>query len=230
MDNGRWGTVGRNVVSLTILIMSTLLITACQDTKDTNEEPQGQYEDDKMIGLVREVDTENSVISVDISRWEKRDRGNVTTDEGYAISAELTDETTLQYEDTTEASLHDIKEGQKVLINPPKGDGFKGVAGEFILLDMTYEEKYRGLLSHIEDTLNIVVMYEEGETPPPQMDEQLMEKIEQETVMTWRPYQKDYVVDYKEELNIEKFPVILVFNSEELVFKTTKVEKLYEFF
>ncbi|SDI43616.1 hypothetical protein SAMN05192534_1525 [Alteribacillus persepolensis] len=222
--------MGRNVVSLTILIMSTLLITACQDTKDTNEEPQGQYEDDKMIGLVREVDTENSVISVDISRWEKRDRGNVTTDEGYAISAELTDETTLQYEDTTEASLHDIKEGQKVLINPPKGDGFKGVAGEFILLDMTYEEKYRGLLSHIEDTLNIVVMYEEGETPPPQMDEQLMEKIEQETVMTWRPYQKDYVVDYKEELNIEKFPVILVFNSEELVFKTTKVEKLYEFF
>ncbi|WP_156911701.1 hypothetical protein [Salibacterium aidingense] len=57
-----------------------------------------------------------------------------------------------------------------------------------------------------------------------------MEKVEQETVMTWRPYQKDYVVDYKEELNVEKFPVILVFNREELVFKTNKVEELYEFF
>ncbi len=95
---------------------------------------------------------------------------------------------------------------------------------------MTYEEKYKGLLSHLEDTLNIAVMYEEGETPPSQMDEQLMEKVEQETVMTWRPYQKDYVVDYKEELNVEKFPVILVFNREELVFKTNKVEELYEFF
>ncbi|MFZ4453743.1 hypothetical protein [Salibacterium aidingense] len=48
--------------------------------------------------------------------------------------------------------------------------------------------------------------------------------------MTWRPYQNDYVVDYKEELNVEKFPVILVFNREELVFKTNKVEELYEFF
>ncbi|MDQ0300433.1 hypothetical protein J2S78_002901 [Salibacterium salarium] len=222
--------MGRNIVGVTILIMSSLLITACQDTKNTDEKSQEQYEDDKMIGLVREVDTENSVVTVDISRWEKRDRGNVTTDEGYGISAEITDETILQYEDTTEASLHDIKKGQKVLINPPKEDGFKGVAEEFILLDMTSEEKYRGLLSHLEDTLNIVVMYEEGETPPPQMDEQLMEKIEQETVMTWRPYQKDYVIDYKEELNIKKFPVILVFNSEELVFKTNKVEELYEFF
>ncbi|RSL35398.1 hypothetical protein D7Z54_02210 [Salibacterium salarium] len=222
--------MGRNVVRLTILIMSTLLITACQETKNTDEESHGQYEDDKMIGLVREVDTENSVVSVDISRWEKRDRGNITTDEGYGISAEITDETILQYENTTEALLDDIKEGQKVLINPPKGNGFKGVAEEFILLDMTYEEKYKGLLSHLKDTLNIVVMYEKGETPPPQMDEKLMEKIEQETVMTWRPYQKDYVVDYKEELNIEKFPVILVFNSEELVFKTNKVEELYEFF
>ncbi|MFZ4453728.1 hypothetical protein [Salibacterium aidingense] len=51
--------MGRNIVSLTILIVSILLITACQETKNTEEEAQEQYEDDKMIGFVREVDTEN---------------------------------------------------------------------------------------------------------------------------------------------------------------------------
>lgn len=41
---------------------------------------------------------------------------------------------------------------------------------------------------------------------------------------------EDYIVDYKEELDIEQFPDLLVFDDEELKFKGYEVEELYEFF
>ncbi|WP_156317643.1 hypothetical protein [Bacillus sp. CHD6a] len=51
-----------------------------------------------------------------------------------------------------------------------------------------------------------------------------------EVVATWIVYEDEHVVDYKKELGVEHFPVMLVFNQEELVFKAYEVQDLYAFF
>jgi co-chaperonin GroES (HSP10) len=215
-----------------------LFISACGKSEVNNGEyPYGHYEDDKMIGTVWEVKKSEDSIVVDISEWEKRDRkGPNMTDEGYSYTAKMTDGTVIKYEDGTNASIDDIKKGQKVLVNPPRGNNFEGHPEEIILLEMTYKEKYSRLLSHI-DGLNLVVMYEDGKKLPFEMQEPIYENIldilenkEERAVAAWMEYNEDYVVDYKEELGIETFPVLLVFNKEELVFKTYNVDELYDFF
>lgn len=207
------------------LLVTILLLAAC------GENPYRQhYEDDKMIGFILEILPDIKVIEVDISEWEKRGRRGSITSEGYSYKAEINEETEIRYEDGTEANINDVKKGQKIMVNPSRGDNFEGEPEEVILLDMTYEEKYSRLLSHLDDKLNVVVMYEEGQSFPSKMDERILKNIEQKPVGKWMPYPEDYVVDYKVELGIEKFPVILVFSSKELMFKAYGVEELYEFF
>ncbi|WP_096156204.1 hypothetical protein [Bacillus sp. FJAT-45066] len=223
---------------LVIFLFSVLLFSACaSSTGEKGEYPYGHYEDDKMIGTVKEVQKNENSVVVNISEWEKRDiKGPNITSEGYSYIAMIADETIIKYENGTEASLDDIQKGQKVLVNPPRGNEFEGYPEEIILLDMAYEEKYSGLLSHI-DGFNLVVMYVEGEKLPSEMQElvygntlDIMKNKEKKIVATWWEYDEDYVVNYKEELDIERFPVMLVFNQEELVFKTYNVDELYDFF
>lgn len=230
-----------------ILLFIVFVISACgkgtensgeDSSGDNGEYPYGHYEDDKMIGTAWAADKTENVIEVDISEWRKRDwKGPDMTSEGYFYLASFSETTAVTYEDGTEASIDDIKNGQKVLVNPPaKGDDFKGHADEIVLLDMTYEEKYGRLLSHI-DGFNIVVMYEYGNSPPMELQEPLYEDVvnilegtEHDVVGAYIEYDPNYVVDYKEELEIEQFPVILVYDQEELLFKAYNVEEVYDFF
>ncbi|MBB6451661.1 hypothetical protein HNQ94_000082 [Salirhabdus euzebyi] len=226
-------------ISLLVIFLITLLfISACgKNTGDNGEYPYGHYKDDEMIGTVWEVNKNENSIVVDISEWEKRDRkGPDMTDEGYTYTAKLTKETLIEREDGTLASIDEIKKGQKVLVNPPRGNDFKGIANEIILLEMSYEEKYARLLSHI-DGFNIVVMYKDGKTLPTEIQESVYENVmnilegtEHRAVAAWVPYDENYVLDYKEALDIEQFPVVLVFNQEELLFKAYNVDDLYDFF
>ncbi|GGM43252.1 hypothetical protein GCM10011351_31510 [Paraliobacillus quinghaiensis] len=69
-------------------------------------------------------------------------------------------------------------------------------------------------------------MYEDGKKLPTEMQESVYENVmnilegtEQRAVASWVPYDDNYVVDYKEELDIEQFPAILVFNKEELLYE-----------
>ncbi len=116
-----------------------LFISACDKSVGDNEEyPYGHYEDDKMIGTVLEVNKSENNIVVNISEWEKRDRkGPGINDDGFSYRANLTIETVIKHEDETEASINDIKKGQKVLVNPPRGDDFGGQPDEIILLEMS---------------------------------------------------------------------------------------------
>lgn len=209
------------ILSLTILLAS-LLLTACED------KPYGHYEDDKMIGTVENVDMDHNLINVDISEWHKRDVRGGIDDYGVSISVEITDVSVIRHEDGRSEKLENIKPGQKVLVNPPRGNKSKTVTEEFILLEMTYEEKYSRLLSHLEDKLRIVVMHEGNY--PEELDQRILRNMGQDTVGSWMEYDDNFFVDYKKELNIEHFPVILVFSSEELIFKTYDVEELYDFF
>ncbi|WP_339147981.1 MULTISPECIES: hypothetical protein [unclassified Sutcliffiella] len=219
--------------SFMLILFGILFLTACgSQAVENDESAYSHFEDDKMIGNVWGVST--GKVEVDISEWEKRSRkGPNGTDEGYSYIAKVGEETTIKHEDGTEASIEDLKRGQKVLVNPPRGGSFEGTPKEIILLEMTYEEKYARLLSHV-DGYNLVVMYEEGSTLPAELQETLygevLEITNKEVVATWRPYDKEYVVDYKEELGIAEFPIMLVFDKEKLVYKTNVVEELYEFF
>lgn len=220
------------------LVVITLLLPACDDIKEEGEQyPYGHYEDDKMIGDVMEINESERIVVVDISEWEKRDRkGPDMTEEGYDYIAKLTDETVFAYEDGKEASLDDLKKGQKVLVNPPRGDSFEGEATEITLLEMTYEETYWRLLAPSKG-FSIVVMYQPGEIVPSELQEPMYEEVmsilegtEHSAGSGTVPYDKDYIVDFKEELAIERFPVILIFNTEELVYKAYDVEEVYAFF
>ncbi|MEA3319894.1 MAG: hypothetical protein U9Q88_07680 [Bacillota bacterium] len=216
-----------------LVFFSISLLTACGSNAVGGEEnPNSHYDDEKMIGTVWNVSGDS--VEVDISEWEKRDRnGSNGTDEGYSYLAKITEETTIKYENGKEASLNDLRKGQKVLVNPPRGESFEGKLKELVLLDMTFEEKYARFLSHV-DGYKLVVMYEEGAVLPLELQDPLYEKVldftEEEVVATWIEYDKEYVVDYKKEFGVEQFPVILVFNREKLVFKTYEVEELYAFF
>lgn len=219
--------------SFRLILFGMLFLTACgSQAVENDESTYSHFEDDKMIGNVWDVSTAR--VEVDISEWEKRDRkGPNGTDEGYSYISKVGEETTIKHEDGSQASIEDLKRGQKVLVNPPRGGSFEGTPEEIILLKMTYEEKYARLLSHV-DGYNLVVMYEEGSTLPAELQETLYEEIleltDKEVVATWIVYDEEHVVDYKKELGIGEFPVMLVFDREKLVFKANEVEELYEFF
>lgn len=231
---------------LTFLLIGMLAVSACgkgsgnagdASSDEAGEYPYGHYEDDKMIGTAQAVDKEKDILELDISEWRKRDwKGPDITSEGYAYFADFSEDTSIIYEGGAKASIDDIKNGQKVLVNPPaKGDEFEGHADEIVLLDMTYKEKYGRLLSHI-DGFNIVVMYEYGNPPPPEMQEPLYEEAstilsgtDHDVVGGYIEYNPNYVVDFKEELEIEQFPVIFVYDQEELLFKSYDTDELYEF-
>ncbi|TFB15066.1 hypothetical protein E3U55_12500 [Filobacillus milosensis] len=227
----------RNIIFLIFFLFVISLASACSKSEgDYGDNPYGHYEDDKMIGKVLEVNKGESSIVVDISKWEKRNSKNPWTDEGYSYKATITDETVIMHEDENKVSIGDIKNGQKVLVNPPRGDDFKGHPVEIILLEMSYEEKYARLLSH-NDGFNVVVMYEDGKKLPKEMQEsfyknvlEILEGTEHRVNASWMRYDEDYVVDFKEVLDIEQFPVLLVYDEEELLFKTYRVDELYKFF
>jgi hypothetical protein len=223
---------------LVFFLFIILFISACSTSSGDNEVySYGHYEDDKMIGTVWEVNKNENSIVVDISEWEKRDRkGPEITDEGYSYTAKLSKESNIINEEGTELSIDDIKKGQKVLVNPPRGNDFEGHTDEIVLLEMSYKEKYSRLLSHI-DGFNIVVMYEDGKKLPKEMQDSIygdvlniLEGTEHKAVAAWVLYDENYVVDYKEALDIERMPVMLVFNQEELLFKAYNIDDLYDFF
>lgn len=237
----------RKIHFLIVLLVSMAVASACgtdrndsggNSTGNNGEYPYGHYEDDKMIGTASSVNKTENIIEVDISEWSKRDwKGPDLTSEGYYYNARFTEETSITYEDGAPASIDDIKNGQKVLVNPPaNGDTSEAHADEIVLMDMTYEEKYWRLLSHI-DGFNIVVMYEYGNSPPPEMQEPMYENVlailegtEHDVVGGYVEYDSSFVVDFKEELEIEQFPVIFVYDQTELLFKGYEVEELYDFF
>lgn len=55
-------------------------------------------------------------------------------------------------------------------------------------------------------------------------------KINQDTTVNFHEYEEDYAIDYKKEFDIKEFPVILIFDTEKLIFKTYDVEEAIGFF
>lgn len=207
------------------LLLGILLLAGCSN------KPYGHYEDDKMIGNLAQVELENEMVEVDITEWAKRDiRGNID-DYGVSIPVKITDDVIIRKEDGSLSNIKSLKIGQKVLLNPPKrkDEGISYKAKEIILLEMSYKEKYKRLLSSQKGRYLTTVFVKEGDTIPAAMEDTLMGLLSKSPI-NFGVYQEDFIVDYKKELSIEKFPVILVFDTKGLVFKTYDVDELTAFF
>ncbi|WP_101843529.1 hypothetical protein [Halobacillus sp. Marseille-P3879] len=218
-----------------IVILFTLsgLLVACSHNhnNEAKETPYAHYEDDEMVGTVSKIDKDNNLLEVDISEWEKRDRSgpDAATDEGYSYEAVYSEQTEIRKEDGVSVNINDLNLGQKILVNPPRDDKeFNGETEEIVLLEMSDEEKYSEVLSHRGDKFDVVVIY--NRTIPDELDESLLEDLDSSPVGSWIKYEKNYVVDYKDEFEIENFPVLLVFNDEKMVYKTYDAADLKKFF
>lgn len=116
-------------LTVLLLLLILCLIAACN-------KPYGHYKDDKMIGTVQRVEPDNNLLEVDISEWDKRDLSGGIPDYGVYITVEITDDLIIKNEDGTLSEIHQLKIGQKVLVNPPMSDeGDDYEAKEIILLE-----------------------------------------------------------------------------------------------
>ena len=75
----------------------------------------------------------------------------------------------------------------------------------------------------------VSIFVKEGDSLPSTTEDTLMGLLSKSPI-NLGVYQEDFVDDYMQELNIENFPVMLVFDAEGLVNKTYDVDELVAFF
>lgn len=208
-----------------ILLSISALLVSCASR------PYGHYKNNQMIGTVQSVDPESGSIEVHISEWHKRDVRGGVEDYGVFIPIEEADKLVMSHEDGSSADIDQLKVGQKVLVKPPKrikDDSYE--AKELVLLEMSYEEKYASFLSPSKSRLETTVMGGPGYKLTPEMEEQLMGLITNKNSMGFGgEFTKNHVVDFEKELGIEKYPVMLVFDHKQLLFKTYDIDELAVF-
>lgn len=213
-----------NKLSMLLFVFTLLVLAAC------SHKPYGHYKDDQMIGTIGRVEPDNNLLEVDISEWVKRDLRGGINDYGVYIPVDITNDFIIKNEDGTLSDISQLKIGQKVLVNPPKVDENSAYeAKEIIVLKMSYQEKYDQLLSNHKGKYLTTVFHQEGETFPAAVEDRLMGLLSKSSI-NFGAYSEDYVVDYQQELNIEQFPVMLVFDDKGLVLKTYDVDELAAFF
>ncbi|SDH83836.1 hypothetical protein SAMN04487975_108138 [Planococcus glaciei] len=201
------------------------------EDKGTSE--SRQFNDQELIGTIGETNPLAHSLYVDHTEWINRHvpSNQAVPDIGYGFQALITDETLMKFENGAPADLKDFKPRQKVKVLPPTEETTPVEIDQIILLEMTYKEKYERFLAPSKGSYNVTVLYEEGDLHG--MDvEKIFDKLSEGVELNAGqfPYTENWVVDYKKELGIEKLPVILVFDTEGLIFKTYQEKELYKFF
>ncbi|CAM3432105.1 hypothetical protein [Marinicrinis lubricantis] len=205
--------------------------------KQVNELPVGNnispLNEDTMIGSLLHIDKEQRNLVLDISEWVNR---------GKSEAVDIMHSQTIHYDDLTifqsEEGImkpDELKKGQSLAVFPASDASVEihegAITADRILqLTMTREEKLERILASGDD-LHTVVLYEEGKLPP--YDEIDFDKHVPEAFaggIAWIPYTEGLAVDYKEELNIDKLPVILVSDCSDPVFRTHSIEELKQWF
>ncbi|MDQ8734220.1 hypothetical protein [Paenibacillus sp. LHD-38] len=183
-----------------------------------------------MTGYLLHIDTKTRVVSLNISKWVNRGKTKVN-DMMHSKKITYNENTIFQDEHGSVVHPVDFKIGEKLAVLPTpdaasSSDETVSVADKVIQLTMSKEEKLERFLAS-SDNFHTVVLYEEGTTPP--YDEIDFEKHVPESFaggISWVPYIEGLAVDYKEELGLEKLPMILVFDRNGLVFQTETLEQL----
>lgn len=223
---------------LAILCLVLFLLMACgrSDEEKTQIEEVStqqplQYNDHELIGTVADFLPDGQSFYVNHAEWLQRHTNGEGTDEGHGFHAIITEETVLKFENGEPAELKDFKPGQKIKVLPPTEEDLPIEVDEITILEMSYEEKYERFLAHPGIDYRIVVLYEEGNTGGLDV-EKIFGRLSEDLKLNAAqfPYPENEIVDYKKELGIEKLPVILVFDSKGLLFKTYEEKEVYEFF
>lgn len=220
------------------ILLTVFILAGCtaveKETNNKNIQNNGKettkITDETMTGYVLQIETETNVISLNISDWVNRGKTEVN-DVMHSKRIIYNDDTMFQDEHGSIVRPEDFKIGEKlaVLLVPEaasSSDETVSIAQEIIQLTMSKEEKLNRFLAG-SDNFHTVVLYVEGIRPP--YDEMDFEQHVPESFsggISWVPYIEGMAVDYKEELGLEKLPVILVFDRNELVFQAETMEQL----
>lgn len=186
--------------------------------------------EETMTGYLQHIDTKTRVFSLNISDWVNRGKTEVN-DMMHSKKITYNENTVFQDEYGSVVYIEDFKIGEKLAVLLTPGTTSSSIekasaADKIIQLTMPKEEKLKRFLSS-SDNFHTVLLYEEGTTPP--YDEMDFEKHVPESFsggISWVPYLVGMAVDYKEELGLEKLPMILVFDRNGLVFQTETLEQL----
>ncbi|MFJ5624624.1 hypothetical protein ACIQD3_18270 [Peribacillus loiseleuriae] len=218
-------------VLITLVLLSGCGIVQKKYSNSTNTQATNiSLSEDTMTGHLLNIDTKKREISLDISKWGNRGKTEVD-DVMHSKIITYNENTVFQNEHGSDVHLKDFKKGEKLAVletsdTTSSSNGTVSNANYIIQMTMSKEEKLDRFLAK-GDNLHTVVLYEEGTTPP--YDEMDFEKHAPESFsggISWVRYVEGLAVDYKEELGIEKLPLVMVFDRKGMVFKTASIKQL----
>lgn len=229
----RGGELMRTWLKILILVATTLfLAVGCSNGENNySADKKKEIDNDTMTGYLTHIDTSKSELNLDITKWVNRENTGEVVDIQHSKTIIYNKNTTFQDEQGANVDPEDFKKGEKLAVyetsettSSSNESVFK--ANNIIQLNMSRQEKLDRFLAK-GDNLHTVLLYQEGTTPP--YDEMDFEKFVPESFsggISWVPYVEGLAIDYKEELNIEKLPMIMVFDRDGVVFKTDSIEQL----
>lgn len=219
------------IIFLASFLISVLILASCSEKTENNSSKENVvFQDDKMIGFVETVNVEMKYIIMDINDWMYRDiPKDAAVATNYTLKVKIDNNTVLLREDGSKAEFQTLKDGQKILVKPPTEKEGNVIATEIVLLELTYNDKFKHFLSKHPNNYRIVMIYDK-DNPLPYEFESMIRKINQDTTANFHEYKEDYAVDYKKEFDIKNFPVILIFDTEKLLYKTYDEEEALGFF
>lgn len=208
------------------------LTAAERNAKPNTEAVSQNYAEPSAIGSLLGIDTGKRELHLDISDWVNAGKQEVE-DRMHAETVPY-DEHTIFEDEHGRIRPDSLKKGQKIAVYraavgkaSTEGEGLFA-AQRIQSVAMTREEKLKRLLAH-SDKPHTIVLYEEG-TIPPYDEKDFEEHVPQSFSggISWVPYTEGMAVDYKEELGLEKLPVILLFDRKDVLFQTDSMEQLRE--
>lgn len=210
---------------------------------DILQEPEGMfhfyYLDDVITGTVRSLDVNARRIELDVSAWVNRDKKGAIDDIGHVIGMSIDEETELLDEQERKLELSSIKTGDKLNVVPAGGsyqynrDGSQQPlrADKITRLEQARKEKLRRLIAQGPGGIHTVLMDQAGSDASELWDE-LAAQVPGALYGGYSAieYREGDAVDYKLELGLDRLPVYLVFDRDDLLFRTESVKELQRWF
>ncbi len=210
---------------------------------DILQEPEGRFHfkflDEVITGTVLSLDASQGRIELDISAWVNRDKKGAIEDIGHVIGVNINEGTVLRDEQERRLELSSIKTGDKLNVVPAGGsyrydrDGSQRPlrADKITRLEQARKEKLRRLIAQGPGGIHTVLMDQAGSDASELWDE-LAAQVPGALYGGYSAieYREGDAVDYKLELGLDRLPVYLVFDRDDLLFRTESVKELQRWF
>lgn len=180
-----------------------------------------------MTGYIIELDAESEGATVDITDWTYRGRANAWQDRPDAAQQyelAITPQTRIVTESGAFRTIEALRIGEKIRLEPPENEDTSTIA-KVTILEMELPEKYRRYLSPSKDLLRTIVYYEPGEQPR-YSDLEFQSKAPRafNGGISWVRNDPGGINDFARDFDLRPGESILVFNADQLVYKTDDIE------